>query len=43
MAVLTHIRTVVCFLLLGVGRVVNVFVPRTYGNLVEDLTNKRGM
>lgn len=33
---------VVCFLLLGVGRVVNVFVPRTYGNLVEDLTNKRG-
>lgn len=29
-------------MLLGVGRVVNVFVPRTYGRLIEDLTNLRG-
>lgn len=34
---------VVCLMLLGVGRVVNVFVPRTYGRLIEDLTNARGM
>lgn len=33
---------VVCLMLLGVGRVVNVFVPRTYGRLIEDLTNARG-
>lgn len=29
---------VVCFVLLGVGRVVNLFVPRTLGKLVEDLS-----
>ncbi|KAK9900470.1 hypothetical protein P389DRAFT_192735 [Cystobasidium minutum MCA 4210] len=36
-----QVVALICLMLLGVGRVVNVFVPRTYGRLIEDLTNMR--
>ncbi|GAA95412.1 uncharacterized protein L969DRAFT_85092 [Mixia osmundae IAM 14324] len=33
-----QIVTIICFLLLGVGRVVNLFLPKTLGNIVNDLS-----
>jgi hypothetical protein len=31
---------VFCFILLGVGRVVNLYVPKTLGAVINDLNDK---
>ena len=37
-----HALPVFCFMLLGIGRVVNLYVPRTLGAIVDDFTTGQG-